>query len=615
MCGMAGWVSYDGDLEAHQDVIETMTKTMSLRGPDAGGVWIDRHVGLGHRRLAVIDLAGGAQPMQAEERGRAIASLIYTGEVYNFVELRDELKQLGHRFKTRSDTEVVLRGYLQWRERVAEHLNGMFAFAIWDVRTEELLLIRDRMGVKPLFYYPTADGVLFGSEPKAILAHPHVRPRVNKDGLREILVLAKNPECTVYAGMCEVRPGQVVRVNRNGITKRRYWMLAAREHVDDLPRTIRTVTELLEDIVRRQIVSDVPLCSLLSGGLDSSAVTALAHQAITVKQGGGIRSFSVDFADHGVAFVPGDFHKSSDTPFVRDFVATVGCDHTEVVLDSRELANRDLSRAVIQASDFPLSVSGDMFSSLYRLFQAVRAESTVALSGESADEIFGGYPWFHDAEAVGAPMFPWLATTNGTFDGAQVLDADLLQRLDLQEFQADSYAQAIAETPIHEGEDAVERRMRQISYLHLTRFVQFLLDRKDRMSMAVGLEVRVPFCDHRLVEYVFNIPWHLKTFDGREKSILRAATRDLLPNSIVERQKSPYPSTQDPAYEKAVRGDVAAVLQDRSHPATSVLNRKVIEDLLARPLGTTSSLAERAGLERARSISAWVKDYGVLLEL
>jgi asparagine synthase (glutamine-hydrolysing) len=256
-----------------------------------------------------------------------------------------------------------------------------------------------------------------------------------------------------------------------------------------------------------------------------------------------------------------------------------------------------------------------MFSSLYRLFQAVRAESTVALSGESADEIFGGYPWFHDAEAVGAPMFPWLATTNGTFDGAQVLDADLLQRLNLQEFQADSYAQAIAETPIHEGEDAVERRMRQISYLHLTRFVQFLLDRKDRMSMAVGLEVRVPFCDHRLVEYVFNIPWHLKTFDGREKSILRAATRDLLPNSIVERQKSPYPSTQDPAYEKAVRGDVAAVLQDRSHPATSVLNRKVIEDLLARPLGTTSSLAERAGLERARSISAWLKDYGVLLEL
>jgi asparagine synthase (glutamine-hydrolysing) len=617
MCGIAGWVSYDGDLRSHQDVITTMTKTMARRGPDAGGVWIDRHVGLGHRRLAVIDLAGGAQPMQAQELGQTTVSLIYTGEVYNFVELREELKQLGHQFKTRSDTEVVLRGYLQWGDKVAERLNGMFAFAIWDVRTEELFLIRDRMGVKPLFYYPTADGVLFGSEPKAILAHPSVQPRVNKDGFRELLVLAKNPESTIYAGMCEVRPGQVVRVNRNGLTKRRYWMLTAHEHKDDLPRTISTVAELLEDIVQRQIVADVPLCSLLSGGLDSSAVTAMAHRAISNQQGGRIRSFSVDFANSGAAFVAStDFHKSSDTPFVRDFVAHVGCDHTEVVLDSRELADRDLNRAVIQAADFPISTSGDMYSSLYRLFQAVRAESTVALSGESADEVFGGYSWFHDPKTVNAATFPWLAaaTSRSMHDGTQVLDPDLLERLNLPEFQADSYTQAIAETPVQK-EDAVERRMREISYLHLTRFVQFLLDRKDRMSMAVGLEVRVPFCDHRLVDYVFNIPWHLKTFDGREKSILRAATRKLLPNSIVERQKNPYPSTQDPAYEKALRAEVAEVLENRSHPATSLLNRKVIKDLLARPLATTSSLPERAGLERARSISAWVKDYGVVLDL
>jgi asparagine synthase (glutamine-hydrolysing) len=241
MCGMTGWVKYDGDLRAYEDVVTAMTKTMALRGPDAGGVWIDRHVGLGHRRLAIIDLAGGAQPMQAEEEGRTIASLVYTGEVYNFIELRDELTQLGQRFKTRSDTEVVLRGYLQWGDKVVERLNGMFAFAIWDVRTEELILVRDRMGVKPLFYYPTADGVLFGSEPKAILAHPSVQPRVDKDGFREILVLAKNPERTVYAGMHEVRPGQVVRVNRNGVTKRRYWTLSAREHEDDLPRTVSTV--------------------------------------------------------------------------------------------------------------------------------------------------------------------------------------------------------------------------------------------------------------------------------------------------------------------------------------------------------------------------------------
>jgi len=283
-------------------------------------------------------------------------------------------------------------------------------------------------------------------------------------------------------------------------------MLTAREHEEDLPQTIGTVAELLEDIVQRQIVSDVPLCSLLSGGLDSSAVTAMAHRAIAARQGGRIRSFSVDFTNHGAAFVASNFHKASDTPFVRDFVAHVGCDHTEVVLDSRELASRDLSRAVLQAADFPLSTSGDMFSSLYRLFQAVRAESTVALSGESSDEVFGGYHWFHDPKAVDAATFPWLSGIVDTFDGTQVLDADLLDRLNLPEFQADSYVQAVAETPVVKGERPGERRMREITYLHLTRFVQFLLDRKDRMSMAVGLEVRVPFCDHRLVDYVVQHP-------------------------------------------------------------------------------------------------------------
>nr|WP_151119391.1 asparagine synthase (glutamine-hydrolyzing) [Hypericibacter adhaerens] len=616
MCGIAGWVSYRRDLTTQEAVIARMTATMARRGPDAGGVWIDRHVALGHRRLAVIDLAGGVQPMQAEEQGRTVASLIYTGEVYNFVELRDELRGLGHGFRTRSDTEVVLRGYLQWGERVVERLNGMFAFAIWDVRSEELFLIRDRMGVKPLYYYPTADGVLFGSEPKAILAHPKVQPRVNREGFCELLTFAKNPEATVYAGMHEVRPGQIVRVSRRGLTKHRYWALTAQEHDDDLLRTVDNVAGLMEDIVQRQIVSDVPLCSLLSGGLDSSTVTAMANRAIADREGGRIRSFSVDFAEHGSAFVAGDFHKTPDTPFVRDFVDHIGCDHTEVVLDSRSLADRDLGRAVLEAADFPLSVSGDMFASLYRLFQAVRQNSTVALSGESADEVFGGYSWFHDPQTVNAGTFPWIAANiSKAFDGTQVLDPGLRERLDLAGFEADSYASAIAETPQLAGESAAERRMREISYLHLTRFVQFLLDRKDRMSMAVGLEVRVPFCDHRLVEYVFNIPWEMKTFDGREKSILRAVARGLLPRSILERVKSPYPSTQDPAYEQAVREEVAEMLEDRSHPAAPLFDRAAIRGLLAQPLGNSSSLPGRAGLERARSIGAWVKAYDVQLDL
>jgi asparagine synthase (glutamine-hydrolysing) len=613
MCGIAGWVSYDLDLrrEAEKRVLAAMAKTMARRGPDAGGLWTDRHVGFGHRRLAVIDLEGGVQPMLAEEEGRAVASLIFAGEIYNFMELREQLVALGHHFRTRSDTEVILRGYLQWGAQVAEHLNGMFSFAIWDTRTEELLLVRDRMGVKPLFYYPTADGVLFGSEPKAILAHPAVRPEVDLDGLREVLVLVKNPERTVYAGMREVRPGQIVRVSRNGLVRTRYWQLTAREHEHNLRRTINEVAELLQDIVRRQVVADVPLCSLLSGGLDSSAVTALGDRVMKREQGRHIRSFSVDFVNQEQNFVPNAFHRASDTPFVRDFVRHVGTEHTQVVLDSRELANSSLNSAVLQACDFPPGAAGDMFASLYRLCEVIKKQSTVALSGESADEVFGGYPWFHDPRSVNAGTYPWLAFTGLALDGASVLDKGLRAQLKLPEFQADSYTQAIAEVPRLEGDDPTERRMREISYLHLTRFVQFLLDRKDRMSMAVGLEVRVPFCDHRLVDYVFNIPWAMKSFDGREKSILRAAARDLLPNSITERQKSPYPSTQDPAYEIALRDQVAAMLNDHAHPAASLLNGAAIEEILARPLGDASLLSDRPDLERVRSLGTWVKEYGV----
>lgn len=615
MCGIAGWLSYAGDLRERRDVITAMTQTLALRGPDAGGIWVDRHIALGHRRLAVIDLAGGVQPMQEQDGDRTIVSLSYNGEVYNFVELRLELEGLGHAFSTRSDTEVVLRGYLEWGEGVLERLNGMFAFALWDARTEEMLLARDFMGIKPLYYYPTADGVIFGSEPKAILIHPDIRPSTDRECLREIFVLAKTPERTPYSGMYEVRPGHVIRFNRHGLSKRQYWKLRSHEHEDDLPRTIERVAELLGNSVAHQIVSDVPLCTLLSGGLDSSAITALAHR-ISTRDGKSTRSFSVDFQSHGKAFANTGAHKSHDTPYVREFVAHSGCDHTEIVLDSAELNDDALNRTVLRAFDMPINLSGDMCSSLYRLFRAIRSESTVALSGESADEIFGGYAWFHDPNVVGASRFPWLASSGNVFNGAEILNRDVRDQLQLQEFETQSYAQAIEEVPRLEGESAVDARMREFSYMHLTRFLQFMLDRKDRMSMAVGLEVRVPFCDPHLIDYVFNIPWGMKSYDGREKSVLRAASRGLLPDSIVERQKSPYPSTQDPSYERALREKVGALMQDGSHPAVPLFNKRYIDRLLARPMQESRSLHyERADLERVLSVGAWIKEYDVSVTL
>ncbi|MBD0746415.1 asparagine synthase (glutamine-hydrolyzing) [Streptomyces sp. CBMA152] len=611
MCGIAGWVGYSHDVSEHQDSARAMTATMVCRGPDAGGVWTDRHAALGHRRLAVIDIEGGRQPMTSGESGTPQAVITYSGEVYNFPELRQELTSRGHRFRTASDTEVVLRAYLEWGESFAERLNGMFAFAIWDTRTEELLLVRDRMGVKPLLYYPTDDGVLFGSEPKAILAHPLAEAVVDAEGLREVFGLTMTPEHAVFRGMYEVRPGTMVRISRRGVRKIRYWQLESRPHTDDLDTTVGHVRELLDDIVRRQLVSDVPLCSLLSGGLDSSAVTALAARALA-PEGKRIRTFSVDFTGHAERFEANAVWEAPDAPFVREAVAHIGTDHEDIVLDNAELLSPKVRDNVLRALDLP-TVTGDMEYSLYLLFQAVRARSTVALSGESADELFGGYSHFHDPEAVSAATFPWHLPYRRAGGQDALRTTGLWDRLDLGAYIDQRYKEALADVPALPGESPQEARMREISHLHLTRFVNFLLDRKDRISMAVGLEVRVPFCDHRLVEYVFNTPWAMKTFDGREKSLLRAATQDVLPASIVQRKKSPYPSTQDIEYERALRGRIADLAAGDS-PVLDLVDPAGLRRLLEKPEGSYSiggPYSGRAVMERMVDLDTWIRDYGI----
>ncbi len=551
--------------------------------------------------------------MAAGQDGHTLAVITFCGEIYNFRELRAELESRGHRFRTRSDTEVLLRCYLQWGSGFAERLNGMFAAGIWDPASEELLLARDRMGVKPLFYFPTPSGVLFGSEPKAILANGLVPRRVDADGLREILDMVKTPERAVYAGMAEVRPGTVVRVRRSGLTRHRYWALAARVHTDTLDTTIGRVRDLLEDTVARQLISDVPLCTLLSGGLDSSAVTALAAKALGRDR---VRSFSVDFAGAGDRFQPDAVRGSRDAPYALQMARHVAAEHTEVLLDSARLAEPVVRDAVLRATDVPPAYWGDMWPSLYLLFRTIKEHSTVALSGEAADEIFGGYRWFRNPGAVRAATFPWLTPGSARyFGGLTLLHPGLLDKLDIPGHRLARYRQAVAEVPALPGEPAGERRMREVTYLNLTRFVQTLLDRKDRMSMAAGLEVRVPFCDHRLVEYVFNIPWRMKSFDGREKSLLRAAVADLLPASVVERVKTPYPATQDPGYGRRLRGELAQVLSDADAPVRPLLDLDQARAAASRADDTISQPYDRGGLEMALWLNRWLVAYDVTLDL
>ena len=608
MCGIAGWVDFSGDHAPLAAQVQAMTNTIAARGPDAGGLWADGHAVLSHRRLAVIDPDGGRQPMIACRDGHEdepAVVLSYCGEVYNYRRLREELRGRGHRFRTASDSEVVLRCYQEWGTGLAARLTGMFAFALWDVRLQRLLLVRDRLGVKPLYYHPAGSGVLFGSEPKALLAHLDVTPVIDLDGLRRLLTGIKRPGETIYRDIYEVPPGHLIEWSASGRSVRAYWRLQAREHRDGLPDTTRAIRSLLEDIMSDQMAADVPVCTLLSGGLDSSALTAIA----AAQETGPVRSFAVDFTGHSDRFVPDRLRPAPDAPFVRALAEHAGTAHTDIVLSSSQLADPAARAAVLGAMDAPVGGS-DAYTSLYLLFGAIRRHCTVAVSGEGADEVFGGYLTFHDPGAVGAPTFPWLASRSRQHSPARLLPQTLADRLDLRGHVRGIYREALAAVP-HPDSDAGDRRehrMREITYLHLTYFLPRLLDRKDRLSMAHGLEVRVPYCDHRLVDYLYSTPWQMKTSDGREKSLLRAATRDLLPPAVANRRKSPYPRTQDPAYDQALRRELKAVAADSNAPLSTITDPQRLASLAA----ASTPLATHA-IASILQFNQWLRRYQPVL--
>lgn len=592
-----------------------MTGTLANRGPDAEDVWLSEHAALGHRRLTVLDPAGGGQPMTVEADGQPVATVSANGMVENYQSLRSELAGRGHRFATESDTEVLARAYVEWGAECVSRLEGAYAFAIWDHTREQLMLARDRMGIKPLYYSQLEQGIVFGSEPKALLEHPSIDPVVNADGLRELLAFTYTPGQTIYRGVHEIPAGSLLCFSRDGSRARRYWQLEAHDHTDDLDTTVSTVRELLDESIDRQLVADVPVGTLLSGGLDSSLVTALAAQKLKANSNGPVRSFAVDFTGYAQNFTADAIRDTPDSPYVAELASYVGAAHQDIVLSSSELADPVHRGSVVRAADLP--VGGDLFTSLYLLSAGVRSQANVALSGESADEIFGGYQWFH-GDAAWADTFPWLASIRqqgGQNAGPGLFSADVLSALDVTSYQADTYRTALNEVPHTDTTDATQRRTRELVYLHLTRFAPFLFDRQDRMGMANGVEMRLPICAPRLVQYVFNTPWSFQTFDGKEKSLLRAATKDVLPSSIAEREKSPYPATQDPGYEQGLRRQLAALLAAGESPVLDLLDKDQVQALAHAESGGDSLDQARRGTELVLALDQWLTHSGARLDL
>lgn len=566
MCGIAGWIDWERDLTRSAEVAASMGEPLGRRGPDEQGLWLSERAALAHRRLVVIDPEGGRQPME-RRRGASRYAITYNGELYNTEELRVELEAKGYAFQSRSDTEVLLVAFMEWGEACVERLNGIFAFAAWSEREQKLLLARDRFGVKPLFYYELESGLLFGSEPKALLAHPQVEAVVDSEGLAEVFALgpARTPGHGIYRGIKEVRPGHLVVADRRGVRTRPYWSLVSAPHPDDFPTTVERVRHLFVDAVRRQLVADVPVCSFLSGGVDSSAIAAVAARAFA-EEGRTLRTFSVEYRGNDRHFRPTAFQPNADAPWVRRVSEHLGTEHREVLIETEELVAA-LEDAV-RARDLP--GMADVDASLYLFCREVKKEATVALSGECSDEIFGGYPWFHRREMFEADTFPW--SRAGALR-ASWLSPPLRAAIRPEEYAAERYRQSLREVPRLEGEEPRSARMRELFYLNYNWFMATLLDRKDRMSMAWGLEVRVPFCDHRLVEYLWNVPWEMKFAGGREKGLLREALRGLLPGDVLERKKSPYPKTHNPAYAEAVRTRLLRLLDEGSSPLLDLIDR------------------------------------------
>lgn len=605
MCGISGWVDWETDLRTRERTVRAMAETLACRGPDADGVWLSRHAALGHRRLSVIDLEGGGQPLADRDTDTV---LCYNGELYNHLELRRQLESLGHAFRTRSDTEVVLRAHLQWGDAAPRRFNGIFAYALWDGRRQELLLVRDHLGVKPLYWHAHRDGVLFGSEPKAVLANPLFRAELDATGVAELFALPAAPTSGhgVFRDLHELRPGHLLTVRRGATRETRYWQLASAPHTDDEATTRERVRALLADTVERQMLSDVPLCTLLSGGVDSSAITALAAAARERTGHSKVTSFSVDFpgsADRA----PDTWRTGADAPFVQAAVEHIGTLHTSVVIPDDDLL--DARDAVLRARDRP--GWGEMDASLHLLFREVRRRSTVALSGEAADEIFGGYPYFHDPAALAADTFPWL---HGRTTPAELLRPDVRAEVRPREYTAEQYRRSLAEVPALPGESAADRRMREVFHLALTRWLPPLLERADRVSMSVGLELRVPFCDHRLVEYLWNVPWALKAPGGRPKGLLRDAVRDLLPPQVTDRPKSGYPSTPAVRYTEVLTARAHELLADPHAPVFDLVDRSAVRAALAagRPLpGPRTAPNPVGGLDHLVQVDEWLRAYRV----
>ena len=572
MCGIAGEVSFNGSVIKNKDSYLKMQKVLAPRGPDQNGIYINDNVALIHTRLAVIDVENGLQPMTVKYDDKTF-TIVYNGELYNTEEIRNKLINLGHRFNTNSDTEVVLRAYVEWKDICVEKFNGIFAFAIWDEAKKQLFFARDRIGVKPLFYSIKNQSFIFASEIKALLEHNYIEPIIDEDSIAEIMFIGpgRTPGCGVFKDISEIKPACCGYYSKSGIKIKKYWILKDNEHTDNFEQTVEKVRFLVKDAIERQLVSDVPVGTFLSGGLDSSIISSIANRKFN-NEGKRLKTFSVTYEDNEKYFQKSKFQPNSDEQFIRIMSDYLNCEHHLVTINNSDLANALFD--AVNARDLP--GMSDVDASLLLFCKEIKKHCTVALSGECADEIFGGYPWYRDKDIRMINGFPWAQST--AYRKAFIKDDIKLPNA--EEYVNTRYKNTLINTSKIDKLSPLESRMKEMMKLNLDWFMQTLLDRKDRMSMYNALEVRVPFCDYRIAEYLYSVPWEYKDYKSFEKGLLREAMKEYLPEEVLWRKKSPYPKTHNPEYFKFVSKMLKEIIDNYNSPVLSFIKREELEKLL-----------------------------------
>ena len=572
MCGIAGWVNFSESLKSNSKIIKKMTDILERRGPDSEGIYESENVLLGHKRLIVVDLEGGEQPMIKIINGNKYV-LVYNGELYNTEELRKSLLEEGYFFDSYSDTEVLLMSYIAWGVNCIKKFNGIFAFAIYDEEKEQVFLARDQMGVKPLFYSINNKNIIFASEIKAILANPMVKAQIDREGITELFALgpAVVPGKAIYKNILEIAPANCLLISKENIKVWEYWKVTLQENKETVEEAAEHVRLLLFDAIKRQLVGDVPICTFLSGGLDSSAISAIAAEEFR-NRGKILNTYSIDYKDNEKYFKSSLFQPTSDKYWAFRVAEFIKSNHKNVVLNNKDLVLA-LKESTL-ARDLP--GMADVDSSLLLFCKEIRKNFVVSLSGECADEIFGGYPWYTNEEMLNAKTFPWSRAVGMR---KSILN-EKIKKFNIEECAEYEYLKTLKEVPHFENEDKKNYRMKEMFYLNLKWFMVNLLNRKDRCSMYNSLEVRVPFADIRIVEYAFNLPAEIKLLHGREKGILRKALEGVLPEDVVYRKKSPYPKTHNPIYTEMVCKEMNKILSDNNSPILEIIDNKVVKEIV-----------------------------------